>query len=384
MVDLSRLLNGAKGASDRLRYGADVVVERPIVVWNLTPACNLKCRHCYAAVNTTSGVLPLDVALKTVDGLAELGCAALLLSGGEPLMYPHLFELAGYARQKGIRVTLSTNGTLITSEVADRLKALDVTYVGISIDGTEEVHDTFRGVPGAYQKSLNALRICRDAGVKVGLRVTMTRNNVRDIDAILDLMQRERFQRICFYHLVYTGRGGAIRAEDLSHEESRAALDKLMARTEAAAQAGIPLEILTVDNHCDAPYVWLKLAERGDTRAEEVLQLIRHNGGNASGKRFFCISWDGTIYPDQFWRTRPVGSVLNADWVEQWRHPPEGAFLAQLRQRHPLLQGRCATCRFQKMCAGNLRARADEGGDNVWLPDPACYLTDDEICGELL
>lgn len=384
MLDLTRLLSGRHGAADRLRYGVAVGTVGPVVVWNLTPDCNLRCRHCYAAARAAdTDILSCDEALRTVDALAELGTPALLLSGGEPMLFPWLFDVAERARARGIRVTLSSNGTLIDTEAAARLKALDIAYVGISIDGTPKVHDRFRGVDGAYARSLEAMRRCRDAGIKVGLRVTMNRQNVGDLDRIFDFMCREGFRRVCFYHLVATGRAASIREDALSPAETRKAATRLFELTDSLTAGGDGPEVLTVDNHCDAPWLWLWLKERNDPRADAVLPLLRRNGGNASGSRFLCISWDGTLYPDQFWATRPIGSVRDPGWTERWRNPPAGTLLAALRDRTAHLTGRCAGCRFLGLCAGNLRARAEAAGLGPWGSDPGCYLTDDEIGGTL-
>lgn len=382
MLDLTRLLSGRCGGADRLRYGHAVGSLGPVTVWNLTPACNLRCRHCYAAARPAdTALLSREEALRTVRTLAELKVPALLLSGGEPLMHPNLFEIITLARECGIRVTLSTNGTLIDDDDAARLKALDVAYVGISIDGSPQEHDRFRGQEGAYARSLKAMRRCRDAGVKVGLRVTMNRRNVGDFDRFFDLMLREGLGRICFYHLVATGRAETIRDDALLPEETRLAVTRLFELTDCLTASGSGPEVLTVDNHCDAPWLWLWLKTRGDPRADTVLPLLRRNGGNASGSRFLCISWDGTLYPDQFWSARPIGSVRDPDWVARWRDPPPESFLKQLRDRTAHLRGRCAACRFIGLCAGNLRARAEAGGAGPWGDDPGCYLTDAEIGG---
>lgn len=391
MIGISKLYMGQAEASDPLRYGrksahlpshllqfsAD---KKPIVVWNITQRCNLKCRHCYAAgVPDTSRELSTAEALRAIDGFAAFGCPVVLFSGGEPFVREDVLELAAYARSKGLRVVFSTNGTLITPALAERIAAIGVSYVGISIDGVEATHDAFRGVPGAYARSLAAIRACREAGVKVGLRVTLTRGNVRELPAIFRLMREEHIPRICLYHLVYSGRGANLRAEDLSHAETRAAVDRIIDETRAAFKAGIPLEVLTVDNHADAPYLWLRMVREGSPRAADVWQLLQMNGGNSSGNGLSCVSWDGTVYPDQFWRDKPLGNVREQPFGEIWGAPAPGSLLAQLREKPRHVTGRCQACRFLNICGGNFRARGEAATGEVWGVDPACYLTDAEI-----
>ena len=320
-----------------------------------------------------------EEALRAIDGFAAFGCPVLLFSGGEPCIREDLLEVAAYARQKGLRVVFSTNGTCITESIAKQIAQIGVSYVGISIDGVRETHDAFRGVPGAYDRSLAAIRFCREAGVKVGLRVTLTRANAKEIPAIFQLMREEKIPRICLYHLVYTGRGADIKSDDLTHEESRLAVDTIINETKASFDAGHPLEVLTVDNHCDAPYLWMRMVKAGATNADEVLRLLKMNGGNSSGNGLSCVSWDGTVYPDQFWRDKPVGNVLEKPFSQIWGSPEQGSLLDLMRNRKPLLKGRCQKCKWIDLCGGNFRARGEAVTGDLWGEDPTCYLTDEEI-----
>ncbi len=395
MIGISKLYMGQAEASDPLRYGRRSAAlpshllqfsadKKPIVVWNVTQRCNLKCRHCYAAgCPDVSQELTTAEGKRALEGFAEFGCPVVLFSGGEPFVRPDILALAAYARQCGLRVVFSTNGTLITRPIAEAIKSIGVSYVGISIDGVESTHDAFRGHAGAYQQSLAALRTCRDAGVKVGLRVTLTRSNARELPAIFRLMREERIPRICLYHLVYTGRGAEIRSEDLSHEETRAAVDEIINETKASFEAGHPLEVLTVDNHADAPYLWMRMVREASPSASGVLKLLRMNGGNSSGNGIACVSWDGTVYPDQFWRSKPLGNVREASFGAIWGNPPPGSLLASLREKARHVKGRCASCRFLEICGGNFRARGEAATGDPWGEDPACYLTDEEIAGVL-
>ena len=395
MIGISKLYLGKVEVSDPLRYGRKSSQlpshllqfsedKKPVVVWNVTSRCNLRCTHCYAATDGLTGDLSTHEALAVIDDLAEFGCPVLLFSGGEPFTRPDILQLARHAAGKGLRVVFSTNGTLIDAPLAAEIKAIGVSYVGISIDGSEKTHDLFRACPGAFQRSLEGIRHCRDAGVKVGLRVTMTKDNVGDIAAIFDLMEAERIPRICLYHLVYCGRGAELASQDLSPDQRRAALDLIIARTARLHERGFPVEVLTVDNHCDGPYLYLRMTAEKNPRAEDVMTLLRMNGGNSTGNGIGCISWDGTVYPDQFWRNKPVGNVRSQRFSQIWGHPEPGSLLALLRQKKNHVTGRCVTCRFLDVCGGNFRARAEAATGDLWGVDPACYLTDDEIAPHLV
>ncbi len=368
MTSISKLLFGTDEPNDALRY-ARHVHDRPVVVWNVTPACNLVCAHCYAAgTGGASDMLDTAEAKRVIDDLAAWQVPVLLFSGGEPFCRADIRELSEYAKAKGLRVTFSTNGTLIDDDTADWLASLGTGYVGISIDGTRTVHDAFRRKVGAYDASLAAIRRLVARGVKVGLRVTMTRRNVAAIPAMFELMRTEGVPRICLYHLVYTGRGEALATDDLSAAERRVALDTIIAETERLFAAGFPAEVLTVDNHCDGPYLYMKRP------SERVMGLLRLNGGNSSGKGIACISWDGTVYPDQFWRNHPVGNVRERPFSEIWGTPPPGSLLDMLRRRNVFLKGRCRDCRWLDVCGGNFRARGEAVTGDIWGEDPSCYL----------
>lgn len=368
MTSISKLLFGADEPNDHLRY-AKRVHRRPVVVWNVTPKCNLSCSHCYAADHAGSdSVLSGDEARLVIDDLAAWGVPVLLFSGGEPFCREDIRELSEYAKSKGLRVTFSTNGTLVDDDLADWLASFGTGYVGISVDGTESIHDRFRRKTGAYAASIAAVRRLVARGVKVGLRVTMTRRNVEAIPSIFELMRAEGVRRVCFYHLVYTGRGSLLVADDLTPDERRRAIDTIIAETERAHADGFPMEVLTVDNHCDGPYLYMKHP------SEERLRLLELNGGNSSGQGIACISWDGTVFPDQFWRNHPVGNVREKPFSQIWGSPPSGSLLDLLRRKKELVHGRCRTCKWLGVCGGNFRARGEAATGDIWGEDPSCYL----------
>ncbi len=381
MIDITRLLCGRTTANEHLRYRRGVQQgRRPVVVWNMTRRCNLRCAHCYASARAQAapGELTTDEAKAFIDDLAAFGCPVLLFSGGEPTARPDLIELGAYAVQAGLRAVISTNGTLITPELAAEIKRAGFSYVGVSLDGLRETNDRFRGVEGAFDQALRGIRACLEAGVKAGLRFTISRRNQQDLPAMFDLIEAEEIPRCCIYHLVYAGRGDQLMNEDQSHAEARASMDLVIDRTRRLFDAGRQKEILTVDNHADGPYLYLRLLREEPARAEEVYELLRWNGGNSSGSGIACVDDQGDAHPDQFWRHYTIGNVRERPFSELWSDGFD-PLLDALRDRRSRLKGRCAKCRFLDVCNGNLRVRAEAKFGDVWAEEPACYLTDEEI-----
>lgn len=403
MISVSRLLGADSRSGDSLRYGdkashgmsrhgagiptpESAAQRRPIVVWNITRTCNLRCLHCYTDSESKKygGELTREEGFALLDDLAAFGVPSVLLSGGEPFVHPHLFDYITRAREKGLRVTISTNGTLISKERAARLNEIGVSYVGISLDGIGATNDTFRGKTGAFVEAVEGIRNCLSQGVRVGLRMTLTRHNVEDLPGIFRFIREEKIPRVCFYHLVPTGRGRKIAGDDLTQALARRAVDQIIAFSEEIRERGDATEILTVDQPADGPYLLLHLAEAGDPRAAAVEEKIRWNGGGrwGSGVGIGCVGPTGNVHPDQFWRDQILGNVREKPFSRIWEDP-ENDLLAGLRNRLPRLKGRCAACRFISMCGGGFRARAAYAGD-PWGEDPGCYLTDAEIGREVV
>ncbi len=391
MLSVSRLLNGTVGPDDALRYGrltsglpahllhfsAD---KKPVVVWNLTRRCNLHCLHCYSDSHDRDypGELTTEEGRALLDDLAAFGVPTVLFSGGEPLTRPDLFELAAHARKTGLRCVLSTNGTLITADVAGKIRDCGFSYVGVSIDGIGPVHDKVRGKKGAYDAALRGLRLCRDAGVRVGLRFTLHQKNVSQLPAIFDLLEDEDVPRFCVYHLAYAGRGDRIRALDLAPHETRAVVAYIFRRARELHERGLDKEILTVDNHTDNVYLYLSVRRQQPHRAEDVRRMLAWNGGNQSGIAVASIDPQGRVHADQFSWDYSFGSVRERPFSAIWTDTSEPR-MAVLKDRKPHLKGRCRSCRYVDLCNGNLRARAERYFGNFLAPDPACYLTDEEI-----
>ena len=290
-------------------------------------------------------------------------------------MRPDVFELVEYAKNHGIRTTFSTNGTLINKEMAKRIKSLGVGYVGISLDGLGDANDSFRGQTGAFDRALEGIRNCRDIDQRVGLRFTINRYNLHDLENIFNLIKEEQIPRVCFYHLVYSGRGSTMIDHDITHQESRQAMELIINK---AIELGDKCEILTVDNHADIVYLYLQSLKQDSVRAGKIWELMQRNGGNRSGIAFANVDPLGNVHPDQFTQNHTFGNVRERAIGEIWTDLTN-PILAGLKDRKGLLKGRCSQCKWINVCNGNFRARAEAVSGDFWESDPACYLTDQEI-----
>uniref|UniRef100_A0A7C3UDC1 Radical SAM protein n=2 Tax=Geoglobus ahangari TaxID=113653 RepID=A0A7C3UDC1_9EURY len=376
MIALSKLVGGKATVSKRLTYKSEekipnTLVEAkknpiPVVVWNITSKCNLRCVHCYANVNSVS---EFDAASSLIDDLSALKIPVLLMSGGEPLMHKNIYDIIEYAKSKGIQVSLSTNGTLIDEEVAGKLKELGVDYVGVSLDGIKETHDLFRGVRGAFEKAVEGLLNARDEGLLTGVRFTVTKYNLRDVKSILDFVIENEIPRFCLYHLVPSGRADF--SMDITPNERRELMEWLFNKAIDLRDSKEKTEILTVNNPADGVFFYLKLKEIDEKLAEDAFEFLKYRGGDNSGFRLACIDFYGNVHPNQFWFDYTVGNVFKEKFSELWMNPRD-ELLIKLREKQKYLRGRCGKCKFKEICGG-FRLRALRAGD-VWGEDPSCYL----------
>jgi len=387
MIGVSKLLIDKEEPSDNLRYGRSgrtkpppSALNRPIVVYNCAKQCNLRCIHCYANATQeeTKDILSTAEAKAMIDSCADFGCPVMLFSGGEPLLRKDLFELISHAKSLKMGVTLSTNGTLITPDIAKKLKDCRLGYVGVSLDGMEETHDKFRRKTGSWKRALKGIENLKNEGLRTGLRLTLTKHNFLEVPQIFDLLVEKEIDRICVYHLVYTGLGSNIIESDLTAEQSRETMDQIIENTLKIHEKGIEKEILTVDNHADAPYIWLWTKKNRPDLSDRVMEMISANKVNSTGQGVSCISWNGDLLPDQFWRDKVLGNIRENTFEEIWLNR-DNSFLEKLRRRETLVKGKCSKCCFLSFCRGGFRARAEAKFNDIWAEDPACYLTDEEI-----
>lgn len=386
MIGLTKLLTGRETPADRLRYGGRNVVDhnfdsdtghRPVVVWNITDMCNLSCEHCYysAVIGKRPVAMTLDVIKSTIDDLAELGVPVLLFSGGEPLVHPNIFEAIAYCTSKGIKPVLSTNGTTITPETAARLVECGLEYAGISLDGAEQTHNTFRRHPTAYKRSIRGMRNALDAGIRISVRFTLTESNYLDLDDVIDTAISVGAQRLCVYHLVPSGR--ARRDGDIPNVVRREIIEKLCSRVE-----DLDLEVLTVDNPSDGPLSYLWALEHAPDRVPDIVRMLSmRTPGDGTGRRIVEIDHRGDVHPNQFWLSESCGNILEEPFAEIWNR--ETGMLADLRTSEWPLEGACAECSFAPICGG-FRARANRYHGTHWGDDPSCPLTPEERAMELV
>jgi len=352
--------------------------DSPVVVWNVCMHCNMSCPHCYAAAVAEPSPTDLshEEGLRLLDDLASCGVSVVIFSGGEPLLRPDLFELMEHAKSIGMSPQLSTNGVLIDEGVAARLAKLGVAYVGVSIDGVQEFNDEYRGLDGGFEAALTGLRNVRGAGMRTGVRMTLSKRNFEQLPDMLALAQRERFDRFYVSHLVYSGRGFKVAHEDLSREEVRGALLQLFARAEELIDDASPLKIVTGSNDSDGVFLLRWLGERYDAEAvERVRDLLEERGGNSAGEKIINIDSRGRVHPDQFWRAATLGDVRKQSIREILEHP----LREQLRNRLDHLKGRCGACQERTLCRGSHRERALAMHRDAWASDPACVMEDAEI-----
>ncbi len=350
-----------------------------VVIWNLTNRCNLACPHCYANANSKGTVNELSTrdAKEVIDDLARQKILVLILSGGEPILRQDLYELAAYAREKGISCALSTNGTLINRLHVRKILKSGIDYVGISIDGIGEAHDQFRGKKGAYSASLKAIRLCRDAGIRVGLRLSLTGHTARALPGIFDLFEEENLVKFYISHMNYSDK--AVKHIALNPDRTRESMSFVIQKAiEYQNDESFMREIVTGNNDADGPFAFLSMQQIDKDHAESLYQLLAKTGGNSSGVRLANIDSSGEVHPDPFCRNITLGNVNQKPFSQIWS-TPEHSLVVSLRERKTPFNGRCGSCRFINICGGNSRARAFAHYDDWWGSDPMCYLTDEEI-----
>ena len=379
MINISKLWCGLGSDSDKMRYQRRGE-GKPIAVFNITSKCNLKCLHCYAGSTCTAlgEEMSTAKAKNVITELAEYGCPVVLLSGGEPLMRDDFFELAAHSTRQNVRTVISTNGTLITYERAQQMAALGIGYAGVSLDGPEKLHDHFRGAKGAFAAALRGIDNCNKAGVKTGLRFTMTADNITHVAEIFEIAKRTGVRRVCFYHLVRTGRGAAMKSQCPAKVQTRRAIETIAQKTHEYVQAGLLDEVLTVGNHADGPYLMLLMKNTKHANYNKAYDLLLANGGNRSGQGICSISWEGSVYADQFWRNYSLGNVNKNSFRLIWDNPLDPV-LKMLRDKDHYADVRCQSCRWFSICKGNYRFLGDDPSIENWMLEPDCYLNDEEI-----
>lgn len=354
-------------------------VYRPVIFWNLTDRCNLSCTHCYnqsGPGRTTEGELTTAEAMQVIDDLAGMGVPLILFSGGEPLMRADIWELAQHARSRGLKMALSTNGTLITPDIARKIKESGIEYAGISLDGARaETHDRFRNSAGAFDQTIRAFSACREAGLRCGVRVTLTKENCHELEALVDLALSLGASRFCLYWLVPTGRGIDSYARlQVGRNEVTEALSLLYRKAKETDPA--TMEFLTVDAPQDCIHLLASMEEdrSGDLAdARELLESLQ--GGCSAGTRVANIDAQGNVYPCQFARSPEflVGNVRNRPFSSIWADT-SNPVLTRFRDKQAPFGGRCRACTYRDLCGGGCRVRAHAADGDFLAEDPFCFI----------
>ncbi len=352
----------------------------PVVIWNLIRRCNLTCKHCYSISADTNfpGELSYAQVCTVMDDLKAFRVPVLILSGGEPLLRPDIYDIAKRAKAMGFYVGLSSNGTLIDETNIDRIAECDFNYVGVSLDGLGATHDKFRRLDGAFEASLKGIRRCRDLGLKIGVRFTMTQDNAHDLPGLLRLVEDEGIDRFYFSHLNYAGRGNKNRKDDAQHKLTRWAMDLLFDTCRDYQQRGLEKEFTTGNNDADGVYFLHWVRARFPDKAAHVEAKLRQWGGNSSGINVANIDNLGNVHPDTMWWHHTLGNVKERPFSQIWPDTSD-ALMAGLKRYPRAVEGRCATCAYLPICNGNTRVRAQQLTGNPWAEDPGCYLSDEEI-----
>jgi len=352
----------------------------PVVIWNLIRRCNLACKHCYAtsADIDFAGELSTAEVFAVMDDLKAFGVSVLILSGGEPLLRPDIFEISQRAREMGFYVGLSSNGTLINDGNIADIERVGYDYVGISLDGMRDTHDHFRRKQGAFDESIRGIRLCHQAGIKIGLRFTLTQDNATELPELLHLMRDEDIDKFYLSHLNYAGRGNRNRASDLHHRMTRAAMDLMFETCWQDVQAGIKREFVSGNNDADGVYLLQWAARHLPEHVEALRRQLLRWGGNSSGVNIANIDNLGTVHPDTMWWDYSIGNIRERPFSEIWQDTSD-PLMAGLKAAQRPLEGRCAVCKHLSICGGNSRTRAWQLTGNPWAEDPGCYLSDEEI-----
>lgn len=352
----------------------------PVVIWNLVRRCNLTCRHCYSisADKDFPGELNTEEVYTVMDDLKALSVPVLILSGGEPLLRPDIFTIARHAKAMGFYVGLSSNGTLITQANIKAIADTGFDYVGISLDGIEHTHDRFRRKDGAFRESMHGIHLCRDAGIKVGVRFTLTQDNAGDLSAMLQLVEEEGIDKFYLSHLNYAGRGNKNRRSDAHMETTRQAMDMLFNTAWMYAEGGRHKEFVTGNNDADGVYL-LHWVRRNFPHLEgHIRERLAQWGGNSSGVNVANIDNLGNVHPDTMWWHYNLGNVRERPFSDIWQDTSD-PLMAGLKAVPRQIKGRCSACKYFDICGGNTRVRALQLTGDPWQEDPACYLDDTEL-----
>ncbi len=356
------------------------VLDGSIAIWNFTNRCNLSCLHCYskAGLDATDTLTTSDI-MATLPKLKANGVKFLIFSGGEPLTRKDLFDIALRCKELGIITYLSTNGLYVKQSNAEKI--LDTfNYIGISIDGSPDVHDKFRGLKGSFDESMKAVDLLNSFGkTKVGIRFTITKDTFDDLAFIFDLAEQHNIPKVYISHLVYSGRGLDNLEIDLSKEQRMAAVNYILDKAFEYHETRRDIEIVTGNMEMDAILFYDRFVEKYPDYAGEMKRRLLAWGGNSAGQKLLNIDSEGFVKPDPFFPVK-IGNILQQDFSDIWTNHPV-PLLQKLREHPRKLSGKCASCCYLDICNGGSRSRAYAIYGDLWAEDPSCYLSEEKIKG---
>lgn len=336
-----------------------------LVFWETTIGCNLKCVHCRAAAELGRSPEELNTqeSFALVDQIVAFSDPILVLSGGEPLYRDDIFDIAGYASQKGLRVALATNGTLVDDEIADQIKAAGIQRVSISIDGLgEDTHDSFRGVPGAFHAALEGGRLIKSRGVELQINTTVTQHNVEELESILALAEQEGAKALHFFLLVPVGCGLEItEQQQITGKDYEQVLNWIY---DASRRSSIEMRATC------APHYYRVIRQRAREEGRKI--TVQSDGmaamtkGCLAGSGVCFVSYKGEVFPCGYFPVA-AGDTRSTPLEVIWK---ESTLFHELRDTS-LLEGDCGICEYKNVCGG-CRARAYGETGNYLAEEPFC------------
>ncbi|NLI82445.1 MAG: heme b synthase [Deltaproteobacteria bacterium] len=335
-----------------------------LVAWEVTRTCNLACIHCRAAAldRPYPGELATEECFKLLDDIASVGKPIIILTGGEPLLRPDIFEIAAYGNGKGFRMTMAVNGTLLTSEKAERMIDAGIQRISISIDGAGvESHDAFRRMPGAYEGALHGIRNARQAGLDFQINTTITQQNLHELPAIQELAVSLGAVAHHIFLLVPMGRGKEISEQAISAQQYEKTLHWFYEQKDK-----VPLQLKAT---C-APHYYRILRQRAREEGKEVTMhtfgLDAMTRGCLGGTGFVFVSHVGQVQPCGYLEIN-CGNVRETHFKEIWENSQVFKNLRDSKK----YEGKCGRCEYIRVCGG-CRARAYESTGNYLAPEPLC------------
>lgn len=337
-----------------------------LVAWEITRRCNLHCDHCRASAEDSvyEGELSTSESIDVIDSILEVGTPILILTGGEPLLSPDVLEIGAYASERGLRVVVGTNGTVITPDIAAKMADVPISRVGVSLDfPTAELQDRFRGKLGAFEAAIAGIKAAQKAGVPIQINSTITKMNAPYIDDLLNLALELRAVAFHPFMLVPTGRGKGLVEEELPPEEYERILNWVCDRQQELGER-------IFFKPTDAPHYMRILKQRGDApnkghggHAGSVNAMTR---GCLAGTGFCFISHVGRVQGCGYLDVE-AGNVKQESFAQIWNDSPLFQQLRDLSQ----IEGKCGVCEFKRICGG-CRARAYEETGNYLAAEPYC------------